>query len=149
MLWAGLIRQYSIYSQSSGIVFKTEVNLIFVSRFLAGMKIRLRGSHQPNMGRIEVYYAGRWGAIYPWFGTPSMKKKASTVMCRQLGYRGASLSGYNMFCSEAVLPWFTNLRCDGSEISLNQCDFDFYFNTSVDCMNVLCTNEMTDSGKDQ
>ena len=32
----------------------------------------------------------------PWFGTSSMKKKASTVVCRQLGYRGASLSGYNM-----------------------------------------------------
>ena len=76
-------------------------------------------------------------------------KKASTVVCRQLGYRGASLSGYNMFCSEAVLPWFTNLRCDGSEASLNQCDLDFYFNTSVDCMNVLCTFETTDSGKDQ
>ena len=148
MLWAGLIRQYSIYSQSSGIVFKTEVNLIFVSRFLAEMKIRLRGSHQPNMGRIEVYYAGRWGTIYPWFGTPSMKK-SSTVMCRQLGYKGASLSGYNMFCSEAVLPWFTNLRCDGSETSLNQCDLDFYFNTSADCMNVLCTNETADSGKHQ
>ena len=123
--------------------------MIFVSCFLAEMKIRLRGSHQPNMGRIEVYFAGRWGAINPWFGTSSMRKKASTVVCRQLGYRGAPLSGYNMFCSETVPPWFTNPRCDGSETSLNQCDLDFYFNTSVDSMNVLCTNETTDSGKDQ
>ena len=77
-----------------------------------------------------------------------MKKKASTVMCRQLGYRGASLSGYNMFCSEAVQPWFTNLRCNGSEISLNQCGVDFYSHASVNCMNVLCTNERAGSGKD-
>ena len=76
-----------------------------------------------------------------------MKNKASTVVCRQLGYRGALLSGDNMFCSEAVLPWFTNLRCNGSETSLKQCDLDLYFNTSVDCMNVFCTNETTNPGK--
>ena len=120
--------------------------MIFLSLFTE-MKIRLRGSHQPNMGRIEVYFAGRWGAIYPLLGTSSMKKKASKVVCRQLGYEGASLSGYNMFCTEAVLPWFTNLRCNGNETSLNQCDLDFYFNTSVDCMNVLCSNETTNPGK--
>ena len=111
-------------------------------------RIRLAGSHQANMGRIEVYFAGRWGAIYPWFRTSSMRKNALAVMCRQLGYAGDSLSGYNMFCSEAVLPWFTNLRCNGSEISLNQCDLDFYSYTSVACMNVICTNQKAGSGKD-
>ena len=115
--------------------------------FFIEMKVRLRGSELPNMGRIEVHFAGRWGAIYPWFRTFSMNDKASTVVCRQLGYGGASLSGYNMFCSEAVLPWFTNLRCNGSETSLNQCDVDFYLSSSVHCMNVLCTNETTNSGK--
>ena len=115
--------------------------------FFIEMKVRLRGSEQPNMGRIEVHFAGRWGAIYPWFGTSSMKKNASTVVCRQLGYGGDSLPVYNMFCSKAILPWFTNLRCNGSETSLNQCDVDFYLHSSVDCMNVLCTNETTNSGK--
>lgn len=109
-------------------------------------KIRLKGSHQPNMGRIEVYFAGRWGAIYPWFGTSITKKNALTVVCRQLGYTGALLSGYDMFCSEAVQPWFTNLRCNGSEISLNQCGLDFYSHTSVTCMNVICTNQKAGSG---
>ena len=98
------------------------------------------------MGRIEVYFAGKWGAIYPWFGTSITKKNALTVLCRQLGYRGAFLSGYKMFCSEAVPPWFTNLRCKGGEISLNQCGLDYYSRTSLDCMNVLCTNETAGSG---
>ena len=127
---------------------KTNMLYLFIYFFLLEKKIRLRGSHQPNMGRIEVYFAGRWGAIYPWFGTSSIKKNALTVVCRQLGYTGASLSGHNMFCSEAVPPWFTNLNCSGSEISLNQCGLDFYSYTSVDCMNVLCTNETAGSGKD-
>jgi len=110
------------------------------------LKVRLRGSHQPNMGRIEVYFAGKWGAIHPWFRTSSMKRNALTVVCRQLGYAGDSLSGHNIFCSEAVLPWFTNLRCKGSETSLNQCGLDFSSHTSVKCMNVLCTNEKAASG---
>ena len=110
-------------------------------------RIRLAGSHQANMGRIEVYFAGRLGAIYPWFRTSSMRKNALVVMCRQLGYAGDSLSGEDMFCSEAVLPWFTNLRCNGSEISLNQCGLDFYPHTSVACMNIICTNQKAGSGK--
>lgn len=100
------------------------------------------------MGRIEVYFAGKWGAIHPWFLTSSMKRNALKVVCRQLGYAGDSLSGHNIFCSEAVLPWFTNLRCKGSETSLNQCGLDFSSHTSVKCMNVLCTNEKAASGKD-
>ena len=121
---------------------------LFVFFFRLEKRIRLAGSHQPNMGRIEVYFAGRWGAIYPWFGTSSMRKNALAVVCRQLGYAGDSLSGQDMFCYEAVLPWFTNLRCNGSEISLNQCGLDFYSHTSVACMNVICTNQKAGSGKD-
>ena len=102
------------------------------------------------MGRVEVHFDGKWGSIYPWgWSSSSNKTAAMIVLCRQLGYAAASLSGYRIFCSEnTVLPWFTNLRCNGSETFLNQCGLEFHSSTAVDCMSVLCTNETTDTGKD-
>ena len=52
------------------------------------MPTRLRGSHSPNMGRIEVHYAGKWGAVHA-LGWDS---KDATVAGRHLEYNSASLS---------------------------------------------------------
>ncbi|XP_068710420.1 scavenger receptor cysteine-rich type 1 protein M160-like isoform X2 [Montipora foliosa] len=116
-------------------------------KMLGELKLRLKGSHSPNMGRVEVHFDGKWGSIYPWgWSSSSNKTAAMIVVCRQLGYPAASLSGYRIFCSKnTVLPWFTNLRCKGSETSLNQCGLEFHSSTAVDCMSVLCTNETTDT----
>ena len=101
------------------------------------------------MGRVEVHFDGKWGSIYPWdWSSSSNKTSAMIVVCRQLGYAAAVLSGYGVFCSDnAVPPWFTNLRCNGSETSLNQCGLEFHSSTAVDCMSVSCTNETADTGK--
>ncbi|XP_068735812.1 scavenger receptor cysteine-rich domain superfamily protein-like [Montipora capricornis] len=117
-------------------------------KMLGELKLRLKGSHSPNMGRVEVHFDGKWGSIYPWgWSSSSNKTAAMIVVCRQLGYAAASLSGYRIFCSKkTVLPWLTNLRCNGSETSLNQCGLEFHSSTAVDCMSVLCTNETTDTG---
>ncbi|XP_068745092.1 scavenger receptor cysteine-rich type 1 protein M130-like [Montipora capricornis] len=117
-------------------------------KMLGELKLRLKGSHLPNMGRVEVHFDGKWGSIYPWgWSSSSNKTAAMTVVCRQLGYAAAVLSGSGAFCSDnTVLPWFTNLRCNGSETSLNQCGLQFHSSTSVGCMSVFCTNETADTG---
>lgn len=53
------------------------------------------GSLSPNMGRVEVHYAGIWGSIY--FSKWDIKD--ATVVCRQLGYTTALLAGRRLFCS--------------------------------------------------
>ena len=62
-------------------------------------------SDQPNMGRVEVYFAGyivesNISLVWKF----SCKKNVLTEVGRQHGYKGASLSGYKIFHSEAVLP---------------------------------------------
>ncbi|XP_068745094.1 scavenger receptor cysteine-rich type 1 protein M160-like [Montipora capricornis] len=119
-------------------------------KMLRELNLRLKGSHLPNMGRVEVHFDGKWGSIYPWSSSSSSNKTtAMNVVCRQLGYAAASWSGVGLFCSDndvLILPWFTNLRCSGSETSLNQCGLEFHTSTVVSCMSVHCTNEMADTG---
>ena len=52
------------------------------------MPVRLRGSHSPNTGWIEVHCAGTWGSVH----ASGWDIKDATVACRQLGYHSASLS---------------------------------------------------------
>ncbi|KAL9984310.1 hypothetical protein ACROYT_G006586 [Oculina patagonica] len=108
------------------------------------MSVRLRGgSHSSNIGRVEVYYSGKWGTIYD----SGWDINDATVVCRQLGYFTASFSGYGLFCSAAVPHWFTNFRCYGNESSLNQCSWDFFTGSSYRyCANVVCKDSMADSG---
>ena len=61
---------------------------LFYPQNISVMPIRLRGSHLPNMGRIEVHYAGTWGAVQ----ASGWDIKDATVACRQLGYHSASVS---------------------------------------------------------
>ncbi|XP_078353741.1 scavenger receptor cysteine-rich type 1 protein M130-like [Oculina patagonica] len=108
-----------------------------------GMSVRLRGSHSANIGRVEVYYAGKWGTICG----SGWDINDATVVCRQLGYSTGSLSGYGLFCSAAVQHWFTNFRCYGNESHLDQCAWDFYTDLSYkDCANVVCKDRMADLG---
>ena len=110
-----------------------------------GMLVRLRGSPSPNMGRVEVYYAGQWGSIY----YSGWDIKDATVVCRQLGYTTALLAGRGLFCSISSPFFFQNFRCYGSESAIDQCAWDFfgYTRSSSDCANVMCSNGNAYSGK--
>ena len=57
------------------------------------MLVRLRGSPSPNMGRVEVYYAGKWGSVY----ASGWDIRDATVVCRQLGYTTALLQEDDYF----------------------------------------------------
>ena len=103
------------------------------------MSVRLRGSLASNKGRVEVYYAGKWGTInrYNW------DLNDATVVCRQLGYSTALMAGYGLFCSAAVPEWFRNFKCYGNESSLDQCTWDFLTISSyASCANVMCKDKI-------
>ena len=60
---------------------------LFYPQNISVIPVRLRGSHSPNMGRIEVHCAGTWGSVQ----ASGWDIKDATVACRQLGYHSASL----------------------------------------------------------
>ncbi|KAL9984288.1 hypothetical protein ACROYT_G006563 [Oculina patagonica] len=112
------------------------------------MPVRLRGSHSPGIGRVEVYYAGKWGSIHAAYWDIN----EATVVCRQLGYLAASLSGYRLFCSAAVAHWFVWFNCNGNESSLDQCPrhfndyYSYYGYYDGYCASVVCKDKTADSG---
>lgn len=111
------------------------------------MLVRLRGSPSPNMGRVEVYYAGKWGSVY----ASGWDIEDATVVCRQLGYTTALLAGRQLFCSITLPILFRNFGCYGNESALEHCARDFYGYTwsSSYCANVMCSNNKADSGEYQ
>ena len=85
--------------------------------------MRLAGASVPNVGRVEVFYAGVWGAIdsYNW------DINDAHVVCRQLGYPGAISSGESdQFSVGTGLIWFENVRCLGNESNFGQCSKHSY-----------------------
>ena len=96
--------------------------------FVLDISIRLQGSSIPNAGRVEVLYAGIWGAIS---GT-SWDINDATVVCRQLGYQaGAEVALANgVYGPVSGLVWITNLRCSGSETDVMSCFHDGIGNKS-------------------
>lgn len=111
------------------------------------MLVRLRGSPSPNMGRVEVYYAGKWGSVY----SSGWDIKDATVVCRQLRYTTALLAGERLFCSITLPIFFQNFECYGNESALEHCSWDFFGYTwsSYYCANVMCSNDTADSGEYQ
>lgn len=109
------------------------------------MPVRLRGSTSPNIGRVEVYYAGVWGSIY----SSNWDIKDATVVCKQLGYTTALLAGSRLFCSVTVPFFFRDFRCHGNESAIGRCARDFFDSTwsSSYCANVLCSDGTADSGE--
>lgn len=109
------------------------------------MPVRLRGSTSPNMGRVEVYYAGIWGSIYGY----NWDIKDATVVCKQLGYTAALLAGRLLFCPVTVPFFFRDFRCHGNESAIGRCAWDFFDSTlsSAYCANVLCNDGTADPGE--
>ena len=99
------------------------------------------------MGRVEVYYAGKWGSVY----ASGWDIEDATVVCRQLGYTTALLAGRQLFCSITLPILFRNFGCYGNESALEHCARDFYGYTwsSSYCANVMCSNNKADSGEYQ
>ena len=98
---------------------------------LSELHIRLNASPVSYAGRVEVFLAGKWGAIdrYSW------RLADAHVTCRQLGFAGADLAVrgatyvFNAkFSKRAIgIQWIDNVRCLGNESSLNECPHNVSF----------------------
>ena len=83
------------------------------------LPIRLEGpSSGKGIGRVEVYYSGRWGTVCD----DSWDKRDAVVACRQLGYDNAvrSLRGGQVPNGRGQI-WLDDVACTGNEQSLMAC----------------------------
>ena len=82
------------------------------------IQVRLVDGADEHEGRVEILYAGLWGAICGGFF--GFDLAAANVICRQLGYPNAMRVAQE-FGSGTGQIWLKYLNCRGNETSLEQC----------------------------
>ena len=71
-----------------------------------------------SSGRVEVFYNGTWGTIC----VDSWDLQDAEVVCRQLGYNGASSAPVDALFRKGTGPiWLDDVHCEGNETSITQC----------------------------
>ncbi|GCB70791.1 hypothetical protein scyTo_0001370 [Scyliorhinus torazame] len=91
-------------------------------------------------GRVEVYYGGVWGRVID----TQWNFKDADVVCRQLNC-GYAIRTYNhlKFGKGTGPVWMSNVRCNGSELSLWNCTFTQATKLSVaDDVGVVCSDHV-------
>ncbi|XP_028416977.1 fibrillin-2-like [Dendronephthya gigantea] len=88
--------------------------------------IRLNGSSSNMSGRVEIYHPTLgWGTVCHWGGSDHLKINEGNVICRQLGFSGATkiiLQTYYGHGSGPVGPVLLSLvRCSGDESFIWDC----------------------------
>ncbi len=80
--------------------------------------MRLVNGTADNRGRVEIWYFDQWHTVCD----DAWDANDATVVCRQLGYRGAAIAHQSAYfgrgSGEILLD---NLICNGTEGSLLQC----------------------------
>ena len=71
-----------------------------------------------SSGRVEVFYNGTWGTICD----DLWDLKDADVVCRQLGYNGASSAPVDAVFGQGTGPIrLDDVHCEGNETSITQC----------------------------
>ncbi|XP_060081090.1 scavenger receptor cysteine-rich type 1 protein M160-like [Ylistrum balloti] len=101
--------------------------------------VRLVGGFSNSSGRVEVFFAGEWGAVCD----RSWDNNDAQVVCRMLGFRYGSGYRYAVFGKGSGITWMSDVGCSGSETQLLQCPYDGFGSTcshSYD-VGVVCFND--------
>ena len=79
----------------------------------------MAGCNTSSAGRVEVFRDGRWGTI----DGKGWSLREANVACREAGYpAGATSYGTSdEYGLGEGLIWYRNIKCRGSESSLQQC----------------------------
>ncbi|RMX48066.1 hypothetical protein pdam_00002673 [Pocillopora damicornis] len=109
----------------------TNAGVVCKNNSKTGLQIHLQKWSVSYAGRIEVFLAGKWGAInsYNW------QLADAHVACRQLGFSGADLAIHGAayvfapkFSGNSMdIQWLDNVECRGSESSLDECPHEVSF----------------------
>jgi len=79
------------------------------------IQARLVNGQDAHEGRVEILYAGVWGAIC----NDMFNLTAANVVCKQLGYPGAlHIRSYG---SRSNQIWLDDVQCMGNESTIDQC----------------------------
>ena len=86
--------------------------------------VRLAGGSLPGTGRVEILYGGVWGTVC----SNSWDISDAHVVCRQLGYVGATMTTSSAAYGEGEgVIWMDDVSCIGNETrSVMLCNV--YFN---------------------
>ena len=83
-------------------------------------RVRLVGSRSIQEGRLEVYHDGVWGTVCD----SGFTDAAARVVCHMLGFGYTGWFIGNNYGAGSGTIWLTNVRCNGTETSLADCQHD-------------------------
>ncbi|EDO38174.1 predicted protein, partial [Nematostella vectensis] len=98
------------HTQDVGVICRTKDTL---------KDVRLAGTQNPWDGRVEVKIAGIWGTV----NDMGFDTFDATVVCRQLGFHGATGAYSNAYYGKGSGPvWISQAKCLGNETALRYCN---------------------------
>ena len=117
-------------------------SVIFI-RLYCLESVRLVNGNGPHEGRVEIYYKCFWGTICGYEREWTLRD--ADVICRQLGYPSAIQAWANSHFGRgpgSIL--LSNVACNGSESSIEECSHSGWFDTrncDDDVVGVTCSTD--------